>query len=391
MRSEPNFGVIFLLLACTVVASCRADERIWLDARINQKPVRLFFDTGAENLFLFRSAADRLGLRLPPEKSSMGWERYWAKDKHSVELLGVNRKIRIAIIELPSYISTTERDGFAGWADVSDKIVRFDALNLRVECINEVPQEAKICWQKFPLCAKGFLHRKKYGILVLNLAASKNEQQILIIDTGSASGIGVPEKRWHNWKITHSEQARTLTLASIPSAGLVAREQTFAAEFDLGPISLTDVILEETDPWSAGLAGAHHAATVGLAGLKRFDLIVDGRNQIAYIQPKATPAPSFNHNRLGAVFSPLDVASEDLVARVVERSPAFETGLRSGDRLIRLNEKDVSNWRAKASSRDSYGQTNFWEYPAGTTVYLKVRRGNETYNFAPILRDILVR
>ena len=50
---------------CFCSRSLRADEdRLWVDATINGKPVKLVLDTGAEKSVLFRPMAERLGLRV---------------------------------------------------------------------------------------------------------------------------------------------------------------------------------------------------------------------------------------------------------------------------------------------------------------------------------------
>ena len=57
--------VLCLLLACCLGLTLRAEvDRILLEATINGQRVRLFLDTCASDSVLFRSAAERLKLKL---------------------------------------------------------------------------------------------------------------------------------------------------------------------------------------------------------------------------------------------------------------------------------------------------------------------------------------
>jgi C-terminal processing protease CtpA/Prc len=81
---------------------------------------------------------------------------------------------------------------------------------------------------------------------------------------------------------------------------------------------------------------------LGLEALKRLDLIVDGKHGMAYLRPKQTRSVPGDHNRLGAVFVPRDDQSDDLVAHVLEGSPAFEAGIRNGDVLLSIGGRDLT-------------------------------------------------
>ena len=84
-----------------------------------------------------------------------------------------------------------------------------------------------------------------------------------------------------------------------------------------------------------------YEATLGLAALKRLDIVIDGKHGIAYLRPKKTPPLPYQHNRLGADFIPQDSHNDDLIAHVANGSPAYEAGIRDGDILLKEGEKDV--------------------------------------------------
>ncbi len=136
---------IFVSLALFLrVLVSLADERIWVDAKINDKPARLIFDTGADRLILFRKGAERLGLRmtnspldfLPPAGAAvMG-----VTEQCKVTLWQTSRIASLASVEIPAYLHT-RADGVLGWQPISDNIVMIDATTLKVNFLSRVPKE----------------------------------------------------------------------------------------------------------------------------------------------------------------------------------------------------------------------------------------------------------
>src|ERR1043165_3515253 len=62
-RLKLFFENSFCILAlCFCIIECPAEERLWIEAMINGKPVRLVLDTGSSRSALLPKAAMRLGL-----------------------------------------------------------------------------------------------------------------------------------------------------------------------------------------------------------------------------------------------------------------------------------------------------------------------------------------
>ena len=115
-------------------------------------------------------------------------------------------------------------------------------------------------------------------------------------------------------------------------------------------------------------------------------MIIDGPAGAAYLKPKNTPPVLYDHNRLGAVFMPLEKNSTELVARVVRASPAYEAGIRNGDVLLKVGDLDVTKWRTDPKVLPL---SRFWSMPSGMSLELLLKRGNEVYKTRPLLRHIL--
>ena len=170
-------------------------------------------------------------------------------------------------------------------------------------------------------------------------------------------------------------------------SGLLVSEEMWTQKIALGPLGLTDVSVLEADPGLDGFfhsAGMQFEATLGFAALKRLEVIIDGKRGIAYCRPRPTPPLPYEHNRLGAVFAPHDLQSDDLVAHVVDGSPAYEAGIRDGDILLRVDGRDVTRWRSGATPN-----TPFREQSAGTKFELTLRRGDKIFQTTAVLRNIL--
>jgi hypothetical protein len=359
--------------------SVQFESSFWVDAKIDGGTARLWLDTAATGTSLYTSSAERLGLELPSDRPVDAHPKpYWTKRSHLVELWGVARRQWVAVMELPHYLRLPE-DGLVGWHTIRKNIVMFDAARERIAFLSRVPDEAET-WIKLPVV-------EGYRELVLGIPGSGRGRNLILVDTGIWSGVGLAPEKWKAFKEVNRDQPTTLSAGYTMFSGIVVREQAWADRLTFGPVELTDVIVEEDTGAGSLTVGDDHLATWGMAVLKRVQLIVDGRRKVAYVKPERAPAPTPEHNRLGAVFVPPNPQSEELVARVAERSPAFEAGIRDGDVLLRSGDRDVSKWR-KSLQMDASMSGPMYP-PPGTRADLTLKRGEQVFSTTVVLRDIL--
>ena len=176
--------------------------------------------------------------------------------------------------------------------------------------------------------------------------------------------------------------------------GLIVREQTWADELSLGNLKLTDVVIEEADPCSLDETRTEHAATFGMAALKRLNFIVDGKRGVAYLRLKRTPAsrPPFEQNRLALVFVPRNVQGDDLIAYVVDGSAAYVAG---GDVLVKLDQRDVATRSADPGEKWQVDSGNLFilpsrSNPTGTKLELTLKRDDDLLKATIDLEEIAV-
>jgi hypothetical protein len=267
----------------------------------------------------------------------------------------------------------TDVDGVVGWQQLRSSTIGIDAWQGTVTWLRHLPEDLTN-WTTVEIDTNS-------EVLRLKALSRRGNPSIVLVDTGDSHGVKLSPDQWRDWKAAHTNQPMTLDSYYTPFAGVVVAEEGWAKELPLGPVLLKGVPVTEADKADI----AFGSTTLGLAALKRLELIIDGRSGIAYLRARETPPPAYEHNHLGAVFVPLDFQSQDLIGHVVEGSPAWEAGIRSDDVLMRIGELDATKWRTEPAVRSR----QFWARPPGTKLELTLKRGAEVFRADVVLRQIL--
>src|SRR5437588_1233493 len=110
--------ILFLGIFYFAVLGGFADERIWLDAKINGKRARLFFDSGADNFILTREAAQRLRLKITEASTNTvlapGLVPRGVTEKCNLSLEGSVDNVQFDVVDFPHY-GKIDFDGVVGW------------------------------------------------------------------------------------------------------------------------------------------------------------------------------------------------------------------------------------------------------------------------------------
>jgi tetratricopeptide (TPR) repeat protein len=373
-------SLVFLLL-CAGVARAQTDC-FWLEAEINGRPARLMFDTGTDGTGLFPEAVRRLGLETDvpvPDTPSEHGQVGVGKTKVA-ELMVEGASVRIPLYIFPLDLSSYDRqfDGLVGWPEVRNNVFLMEASTLTLKSVREVAREASR-WTRFRVLTN-------YDMLALAIPASGTNQLVVAIDTGKPGGVTLSQQRWQEWRTSHPGRPRTLVAYRMAAVGNQVKEESWADEIALGALGLTDVPVMEANRAEVARGSTGYAGTLGMAALKRLDLVIDGKNHFAYVRPKRTPAAAYPHNRLGAVFVQEESSGMEFLAHVAPGSPAEEAGIRDGDVLLKVNGHEV----AKAAGDPFLVPLILqWTPPAGTKFELLLQRGGEVRPTTVALRDIL--
>ncbi|MDB6028175.1 MAG: pdz domain [Verrucomicrobiales bacterium] len=372
-------ALLLMLVGLTATAQERNEQRIRMDATINGKTAHLIYDTGASTLILFAKGATRLGLSFTNAPKDVpakpGVVAFGTTELCDWAIGNSHGRESFPIVEIPAMLHLSA-DGVIGWGAVNSNITLIDAGLGTVTCFAKLPPETAT-WIQCKL-------RTNFYTMQFESSASTDAPYNILVDTGASGGVELSEEKWQSWKKAHKNDPMTLMAHYTPHAGLVITEEAWAKELSFGRFSLTDVAVMESDH-SDSKEGI--TATWGLSALKRVDMIVDGPKGILYLRPSNKPAPPYEHNRLGAVFTPVDLqTSDDLIAHVITNSPAYNAGIRNGDVLLKIDTLDVTKWR---TDPNVLPLTRFWERPAGSNLKLELRRGGEKTTVDVVLQQIL--
>lgn len=373
----PVAGVI-LLCSFVVAPFAQVAERIKVDAKINGKPTRLIFDTGASHFILFRPTADRLGLKITNapllSRASGGTVPAGITEQCRLELWNKVIDTQFRVVEMSQGIRA-DMEGVLGWLPLQSNVFVFDGARENVRITKDVPPEA-LTWTKLSLSTNS-----------LGLEIDLPEPDVgrrIIVDTGMQGGILLNSARWDRWYTSRSNQPTTMNALFNFHDGVVVKPEGWADEVLLGPIRVNDVPVSEASPLFNAISGFE--AVVGIYALRRLDLVVDGPNKVAYIRTAETRPLVYPHNRLGAVFVPQDRESDPLFAHVSKGSPAHLAGIRDGDLILKIGNLDVSEWRRNPAVMPL---SRFWNSPAGTRLNLTLKRREEEFQLEVVLRDII--
>ncbi|HTB62045.1 MAG TPA: PDZ domain-containing protein [Opitutales bacterium] len=375
-----------MLALAAVLAGCAEapEQRMWLDAKINGTPVRLFADTGSSTVMLLHDKAKELGLATTV-RNGVNFT-----DSVTLDYWGTTIHLPLFVDTEPSYVNLGT-DGVLGWAQMQGKLLRFDADTRQIVALDKLPDDVA-SWTKLQV-------RPSLQIMTLEVPqADGGPPGLIFVDTGNPGGVGLPPVAWALWRDAHPKDPATLRIFYTPSArkltesplvvpispGTVIVEEMWAHEISLGTFTMTETPISQSDPATTKLGGTRQVATFGMAALRRLDFVFDGIHNCVYLRPRMEPPTPYLHNRLGAVFTPMDDINEFLIAHVEPGGPAARAGLRDGDTITAINRQTKLNWL----KHPDMGMANF-EWPWISAIYFQVWRNNDYETIGVPMENIL--
>lgn len=353
----------FLLIPVLSTAVLASENRLVLNPRIDGARVRIAIDTGtAVPLILFRPTVDKLSLKTEDKKGKK-------IAVFSLEIGGnkyVNRQA--LVIDSPPF---PDIDGLIGWPVLQGAIWKIDWGRMSLSLLPSLPKETR-SWKVLKIdhrapTAAAFLSEQKKGLVYL--------------DTGHPDGIALSQSRWDRWNEEKPGLPRTLKSGYLPAAGgFFITELRWSDEYKLGPLVFPYVMVEKSVyKWP------RLEAILGLEALKHFEIVLDLKESKIYMKERPYSRVEFRYNRLGATFLPASLDSERLVAHVLNNSPAYKAGLRSGDILVRVDNIDMTKWRTDPT----IWKKSFWEAEPGTKYSIEIERNDAKQVISVMLEEIL--
>jgi hypothetical protein len=356
------------------VTTAHAADGFYIAAEVNGKPVSFLFDTGSTYSWLWDKSTTRLGIT----NLLGGFSIYSGTTKPCTVSIGkATCRMWFGVMDLPSIVNEPE-EGVLGWQTLRDNIFLLDAETGLVRPLDKLPVSVN-SWVKLAMCDDS-------GLALVIPSQSGNACSVAL-DTGSEYGVLLPPDAWESWRKTKLVQSSTMEASYGPFSGITSSEELWADTMAFGVVHLTDVPVMKAGPADLAMGLTNYIGTLGMAALRRLDVIIDGPAGVAYVRPRQTPAPAYDHNRIGAVFIPRDLRSDDLIAQVAAGSPAYTAGIRDGDVVLKIDGNAVRGWRTDTNQMDTPNHDA--RSPVGTKIRFTLKRGSKMFETTVVCRQIL--
>lgn len=337
------------------------DPRLVMRALINQKPATLIMDTGATLNCLFRDFALEAGVQAKP--SYRGGVLFQEEADATITLEnGPAFKQRFAVLK---NVARFRQHGIVGWAQF------FEANRLRIlweertmQPLSQESMEEMIeGWTAHSYSAgKGSLKLPKVSIRIDDVELHLP----MVVDTGMSGGLTLSAKTWASVLPRLSSPKRSLNSAWTPAQGAQTFMTTQPQSIEMLGTRMQGISISEDRHQKD--SDAEERASIGLAALSFFDVVIDGKRGTLWLRPRPAPAIHENVNYSGLLIYDADNEARNKI-EVLEETPAWHLGLRSRDAILAVDGRkfDSDNVDELIALKD--------RIDAGTPVRIKLQRG----------------
>lgn len=288
----------------------------------NGASIDLMLDTGAEQpVLLFNDSIILQQMGLQGSGAKQYLDLYERPGGH-----GFIGKVH-ASISAPNF----DYHGLAGWDLIRRGIWNFDFNSASQKFVKHLPAEVA-AWPSLSI-------RPGCRVLRVDDGSGRN----IVIDTGADRSIYLGSRAWREWKRRHPSAPLYIYAGFSPaSGGWFARESSVAPSFKVGPIELYNVHVCQSFVDKRFISGPEIDVIVGMRALLNYNVWIDGPGSRVYLKKSAGKQwvnPPLN--LAGVVILPSNSqhqhnfeSSGYYTLQVLANSPAWNSGLRSGDSLV---------------------------------------------------------
>lgn len=242
------------------------------------------------------------------------------------------------IFELSNYVGMPIH-GLIGYEFFNSFIVK---INFTLSTLTIYRREAAYIRRKGYRVPLMIEDRKPYLMSNIELTSGEKIVAKLILDTGAGHPISLETNGGVPFDVPEENIAGNLGIGLTgPISGYISRVKSLS----LGKYTLNNVIAAFPDYNDVGskVYSVSRNGNMGIAILKRFNVIFDYNGSALYIKPGIVLNEPFEHDMSGLeLTSAGDKFDRILISRVEPGSSADEAGLRKDDELVAINFKPVS-------------------------------------------------
>lgn len=242
------------------------------------------------------------------------------------------------IFEFSNYLGIPVH-GLIGYEFFNSFVVR---INFISGTITIYPPEKAYIPQKGSRIPISIEERKPYILANIQLKSGKKLPVKLIIDTGAGHPVSLETMDGVPFELPDERIEGNLGIGLTgPISGYIGR----ISSLRLGKYTMNNVIAAFPDYEDVGsrVFSINRNGNIGIAVLKRFNIVFDYNRFAIYIKPAKPLKESFEHDMAGMEISAAGKNYDRFViTRVEPSSAAEEAGLMKGDEILAINFKAVS-------------------------------------------------
>jgi predicted aspartyl protease len=360
----------------TTVPLTLVGRHAFVDARVNGNPAKLLLDTGADQNVITPAAVARWNL-VPSQEQLPGQGaggEYGAVPWVRIDELGigaVQQREQIGfVVPLPEELAA---DGVLGMPFFEAFVVSIDYEGRQLTLHGRGRFAAPAGVEPNAITLDG-------GKLVVQATAA-GVSGAYAIDTGAGNALTMftPIVEQYGLRNMFSPQIRTVT--GVSPGGHTLGDLVRVPEVLIGAHRFTRVVTELSLAQSGYFSSSRYTGNLGAELWRRFKVTLDIAAGRMYLEPNAAYAEAFTPPRSGLV--PAFQAGEIVIVDVVADSPAGESEIVAGDRILAVDGVPAPQLTAEAISAAL-------RRPAGTQVAMRLRSAHgDERDVAFTLRDLL--
>lgn len=242
------------------------------------------------------------------------------------------------VFELSSYVGMPVH-GLIGYEFFNSFIVRINfTLNTLTIYRAETPYVPRKGY-RVPITIED---RKPYLVSDIHMSSGEKIAAKLILDTGAGHPLSLETNGGVPFEVPETNIPGNLGIGLTgPISGYISR----ISSLKLGRYELKNVVtaFPDYDDVGAKVYSLSRNGNMGIAVLKRFNVVFDYNNSALYLKPGATLEDAFEHDMSGLELSAAgDKFDRLIVTRVEPGSSAADAGIGKDDEILAINFKPIA-------------------------------------------------